>query len=186
MIKVIIESPYAGEVRDNLEYARLCVKDSLDKGEAPLASHLLYTQPGILDDFNQAERDKGIEAGLTWMKSADKVIYYIDNGMSIGMKYSLLYAKLLEKKIEYRKLNDGMKEATHYYSYTYPNVPFIFKYDKISGLLQYDFESLAWIKASEANLHKFSMKDSDIKRMPTEEIDRDLILAFFKSQRENK
>ncbi len=108
MLKVIIESPYAGEVQDNIEYARQCVKDSLSKGEAPIASHLLYTQPGILDDTIEDEREKGIDAGLTWMEVADKVIYYIDNGMSGGMKYSLRCAKLLKKEIEYRKLDDGM------------------------------------------------------------------------------
>ena len=47
---VIIESPFAGDVDKNIEYARKCVRDSLNRGEAPSASHLLYTQPGILDD----------------------------------------------------------------------------------------------------------------------------------------
>jgi hypothetical protein len=50
MKKVIIESPFAGDVKKNIEYARKCMRDSLLRGEAPLASHLLYTQDGILDD----------------------------------------------------------------------------------------------------------------------------------------
>ena len=47
---VIFESPYAGDVEANTEYARRCVRDSLMRGEAPIASHLLYTQPGILHE----------------------------------------------------------------------------------------------------------------------------------------
>ena len=34
---VVLESPYAGDVEENIEYARECVKDSL-KGEKEFAS----------------------------------------------------------------------------------------------------------------------------------------------------
>ena len=47
---VYLESPYAGDVEKNIKYARLCMKDSLDRGEYPFASHLLYTQENILND----------------------------------------------------------------------------------------------------------------------------------------
>lgn len=64
MRRVIIESPYAGDVELNAQYARECLRDSLTRGEAPIASHLLYTQPGVLDDAVPRERALGIEAGL--------------------------------------------------------------------------------------------------------------------------
>jgi hypothetical protein len=53
MKRIILESPFAEfisqnnekrTVKENIEYARLCVRDSLSRGEAPIASHLLYTQ----------------------------------------------------------------------------------------------------------------------------------------------
>lgn len=50
MIRVIIESPYAGDVDANLTYLRACLRDCLLRGEAPFASHGLYAQPGVLDD----------------------------------------------------------------------------------------------------------------------------------------
>ncbi len=31
---VIIESPFAGSVKENIDYARRCVRDSLGRGEA--------------------------------------------------------------------------------------------------------------------------------------------------------
>ena len=93
MKRVILESPYAGDVDRNVKYARLCVRDSLMRGEAPIASHLLYTQDGILDDNLPEERQHGIDAGLSWKEVADKQVFYIDYGYSAGMKYAKKYAE---------------------------------------------------------------------------------------------
>jgi hypothetical protein len=82
---VIIESPYAGEVRRNEAYARACLADSLARGEAPIASHLLYTQPGVLNDEEPGERALGIAAGLAWKRVADAQVFYVDRGWSRGM-----------------------------------------------------------------------------------------------------
>lgn len=85
MRRVIIESPYAGEIETNVAYARAAVKHSLSKGEAPIASHLLFTQPGILNDNDPLERQLGIDAGLAWRGVADLVAFYVDLGWSNGM-----------------------------------------------------------------------------------------------------
>lgn len=82
---VIIESPFAGEVEANIAYAKRAVHDCLLRGEAPIASHLLFTQPGILDDDKPEERKLGIEAGLAWYLAADKIVFYTDRGWSRGM-----------------------------------------------------------------------------------------------------
>lgn len=102
---VILESPYAGaDLEKNLTYARACLKDCLLRGEAPIASHLLYTQPGVLDDTVSAERAKGIVAGHAWMNWADIVVVYTDEGISPGMLQGIERAAYLQIKIEYRKL----------------------------------------------------------------------------------
>jgi hypothetical protein len=97
----ILESPYAGFIQRNVDYARKCVKDCLNKGESPIASHLLLTQDGILDDNIPKERQLGIDAGLAWKKVADKQVFYIDFGMSSGMKYAESISDLPK---EYRKI----------------------------------------------------------------------------------
>jgi len=102
--KVVIESPYAGCVAQNVNYARRCVKDSLLRGEAPIASHLLYTQPGILDDSNPVERKLGIEVGLEWLSVADKHVFYIDYGYTDGMLIAKERSENLGKIIEERTL----------------------------------------------------------------------------------
>lgn len=86
MRRVIVESPYAGEVERNVAYARAAVADCVRRGEAPIASHLLFTQPGILDDAKPEERQRGIDAGHAWLSVADAVVFYVDLGWSGGMK----------------------------------------------------------------------------------------------------
>ena len=104
MIRVILESPYAGDIERNIEYARKCVRHSLSLGESPIASHLLYTQDGILDDNIENERTWGINAGLAWKSVADMHVFYIDYGMSKGMEYAKQYATNNNIKIEERKI----------------------------------------------------------------------------------
>jgi hypothetical protein len=103
---VILESPFAGDVEANIKYARECVHDSLSRGEAPIASHLLYTQPGVLNDDDPKERQWGIDAGLAWKSVAHGSVVYTDLGISKGMEYGIAAATKAGIPIEYRKLGD--------------------------------------------------------------------------------
>lgn len=78
--------------------------DSLKRGEYPLASHLLYTQQGILNDSIPAEREMGIKAGLEWAKHADLTAVYLDKGITKGMREGIENAKKAGRRIEYRKI----------------------------------------------------------------------------------
>lgn len=101
---VILESPYAGDVEANVAYARLCVRDALLRGEAPIASHLLYTQPGILRDDDPEERQWGIDAGLAWRRFAEASVVYVDRGISSGMRHGIAAAEMDGVPVEYRRL----------------------------------------------------------------------------------
>lgn len=101
---VILESPYAGNIEDNVGYARECVRDSLARGEAPIASHLLYTQPGILIDADPVERAWGIDAGLAWKQVAHGSVVYTDLGISEGMEYGIKACKEAGLPVEYRTI----------------------------------------------------------------------------------
>lgn len=104
----ILESPYAAETPEgiaiNVEYARACVRDSLERGEAPIASHLLYTQPGILRDEIAAERQWSIDAGLAWRSVAQASVVYTDLGITRGMEYGIKAAEEAGIPVEYRSL----------------------------------------------------------------------------------
>lgn len=101
---VILESPFAGDVEANIEYARACVRDSLLRGEAPIASHLLYTQPGVLNDDVPEERAQGIDAGLAWRAVANASVVYADRGISKGMEYGIAAAEAAGIPVEVRYL----------------------------------------------------------------------------------
>lgn len=104
MRRVIIESPYAGDVERNLRYLRAALADCLARGEAPFASHGLYTQPGVLDDQIRAQRELGIEAGLAWHDVADAIVIYADLGISDGMKRGMRRAHARRQDVEIRNL----------------------------------------------------------------------------------
>ncbi|MEK7067286.1 MAG: hypothetical protein AAB950_00590 [Patescibacteria group bacterium] len=104
MRRVIIESPYAGDIERNIAYARACMHDCLMRNEAPFASHLIYTQPGVLNDSIPEERMIGIHAGFSWEDVAEAVVVYADHGISKGMEYGIENAKIKGKPIEYRNL----------------------------------------------------------------------------------
>ena len=102
--RVIIESPYAGrDVEANVRYARRCLKDSLDRGESPFASHLLYTQ--VLDDNYKHERQLGMQRAFAWYANADYVAVYTDRGISNGMRAGMSHARSLGLKIHKRQLD---------------------------------------------------------------------------------
>lgn len=102
---VVIESPFAGDTEINVRYARAALRDCLLRNEAPIASHLLYTQPGVLNDNDREERRIGIEAGLAWGLKADATVVYEDLGISPGMHLGILRAIEEGRDVEHRSLS---------------------------------------------------------------------------------
>jgi hypothetical protein len=109
---VIVESPYAGrgataldraiDVVANIEYARWALADCLKRWESPIASHLLYTQPGVLKDELPEERALGIAAGLEWRRVAECSVFYAGRGWSPGMLSALASCKAEGRAYEVR------------------------------------------------------------------------------------
>jgi hypothetical protein len=95
---VVVESPYAGDVERNLRYLRACLADCLRRGEAPFASHAIYTQPGVLNDAVPSERAQGIWAGFMWGRNAHRRLFYEDLGWSTGMAYGYAEAWRLNRE----------------------------------------------------------------------------------------
>lgn len=110
---VVIESPFAGDSQTrlrNLTYLRAAMRDCLTRGEAPFASHGLYTQVGVLDDDVPSERSLGISAGFHWGAKADATVVYTDLGMSEGMRAGIANATALGRPVEYRSLADWARK----------------------------------------------------------------------------
>jgi hypothetical protein len=95
MIKVYIESPHD---QQNIDYVNLTIQDCLYYGEAPF-HHLFYQQ--ITNDIIQ---QRLLEAKYQWLLVADKVVVYVDYGITTEMQIGIDNAKKLNKSIEYRSL----------------------------------------------------------------------------------
>jgi hypothetical protein len=124
MRPVIIESPYSSDtpvsipavVARNERYLNACLRDSLLRGEAPYASHGLYTRAGVLRDTVPGERRHGMEAGWRWLEvmhragigltpsERGRTVVYLDLGMSSGMEHGIARARALGIEVEERHL----------------------------------------------------------------------------------
>jgi len=101
---VVVESPCAGEWERNRNYANRALRDCINRGEAPIASHVLLAFSGALDDANPDQRAAGMAAGLAWIESADLLAVYMDWGVSSGMQAGINEALKAGLPVEYRRL----------------------------------------------------------------------------------
>lgn len=106
MIRVLLESPFAAEsvaeAERNRRYLVRAIRDCFGRGEAPFASHALYTI--ALDDDIPNERELGIEAGLLWGECACKSVVYVDHGISPGMQKGINRAHADGRDVEFREI----------------------------------------------------------------------------------
>lgn len=108
---VIIESPFAGDVELNIRYCRAAMRDCLYRGEAPYASHALYTQSGVLDDEIPEERHLGIHAGFAFREFSTKTVVYDDLGISEGMRLGIEDSIARGIPVEYRSIAAFKREV---------------------------------------------------------------------------
>jgi hypothetical protein len=107
---VLVESPYAAgttnkrEARETaLHYAAWCMADSCARGEAPIASHLLYT---LVYPEDRAGREQGLARRDELACRVDVVALYTDIGETEGMQRPSFGARH-----ETRTLDDDMLES---------------------------------------------------------------------------
>ena len=113
--RVIIESPFAGtgatqsekdrDARMKLRYLRFCLRDSVMRGEAPFASHAIYTQPWVLDDNDPQERLLGMTCGFVWREVATFTAVYTDLGITDGMIEGIEHADSIGQAVVKRTLD---------------------------------------------------------------------------------
>lgn len=111
--KLDLSSPEGlAEFERNQAYARRAMLDSLRRGEAPFASHVLY--PLVLSDAKPEERKLGMAAGFAWAEVLTTEtdpgnrrpwrVVYVDYGTTPGMQEGIERARALGQRIEYRRI----------------------------------------------------------------------------------
>ncbi|MBU5426952.1 DUF4406 domain-containing protein [Tissierella pigra] len=87
---IFIASPYAGDVKKNIDYAKKACRYVLNSGNAFFCPHLLY--PQILNDNNLEERKLGIKIGKELLAKCDELWVFGDN-ISSGMFEEIQFAR---------------------------------------------------------------------------------------------
>jgi len=116
-IPVYLETPYANggtaddaTIARNIRYLRACMHDCLMRGEAPFASHGLYTQPGVLRDELPEERRHGIDAGFTYRTLCQYTVTYTDLAAGVGVVEGIKHADAAGHSIERRTLGSNWEK----------------------------------------------------------------------------
>ncbi len=111
---IVVESRFAGNIENNIKFARSVCQYIVRSGDNPYAMHIFYTQ--FLDDNVPGDRSAGIECGLQWSQFADEVWFCFKHGdfkMSSGMK--LAYNRLVETdRMGIARFKVFMEDGTHY------------------------------------------------------------------------
>lgn len=91
--KVYICSPYAGNVKQNVEMAKRFCRYAIRRKCQPVASHLLY--PQMLDDENDVQREMGLSFGLSLLAECSEVWVFLppDGQPTPGMAMEIAYAR---------------------------------------------------------------------------------------------
>jgi len=83
--RIVVESPLAGDVAENLRYLVWCCRALYLAGYEPLALHLGC--PWFMDDVVPQERADGI--AWSWFWQGDEHVFFCDRGMSRGMTFAM-------------------------------------------------------------------------------------------------
>lgn len=118
---VVIESPYAREKVHDIAYAKQCMKDSLARGEYPLSNCLLYTEHGILNLLNATDRYTEIASALGWMTVADRLVVYLDHGLTPIMEASIRHANAHRIPVDYRRIKNSASPTPQTHSVPPPS-----------------------------------------------------------------
>lgn len=105
---VMIECPYGTEDPAKRElyerYAKMCLKDSLRRGEAPFAGQMFYAK--LLNTHVAPEKDVGLVSHMSWIAVADIVAIYTDLGISPSMQIAINVATIKNRQMRFRSIGN--------------------------------------------------------------------------------
>jgi len=95
---VYICSPFSGDTEGNIKRAQDFCRFALEKGNIPLAPHLMF--PQFMDDNNEKERDLAIFMDIILMGKCQEV-WVLGDVISRGMNIEIEKAKKRRQQIRY-------------------------------------------------------------------------------------
>lgn len=95
---VYIASPLSGDVPSNTEKARKCCRFALEKGQIPLAPHLMF--PQFVNEDDPAERELALFMDIVLLGKCSELWVFGDT-VSAGMRTEIEVAKKRRQMIRY-------------------------------------------------------------------------------------
>ena len=95
---VYICSPFSGDIENNNKHTRAFCRFALDKGNIPLASHLMF--PQFMDGNDEQERDLAIFMDIILMGKCQEV-WVLGDVISRGMSIEIEKAKQRRQPVRY-------------------------------------------------------------------------------------
>lgn len=120
---IYVASPYAGNVKKNIEFTKQACRYVLEQGHAFFAPHLLY--PQLLYDESPWERQAGLDMGSAMLSRCDE-LYVCGDRISPGMAQEIEQAKALGMPIRYlstEQILNGLKSTYAIWAKAKPNNP---------------------------------------------------------------
>lgn len=111
---VYICSPYAGDVQNNVEFAKAACRYAMEQNCTPVAVHLLY--PQFLDDNDPAQREAGLRMGHRVLEACDE-LWLCGSRISTGMAMELKEAQKLGisvREISAEQIQGGFSMSKKY------------------------------------------------------------------------
>ncbi len=94
---------------DASHYAQDAMSDCLRRGEAPLsACRLTMEEPESLD---AATIMTSLDVAQAWLKCADSLVVFVDQGVSAHMRYYIEIARRWCMKVEFRSLPRWVRDT---------------------------------------------------------------------------
>jgi hypothetical protein len=80
-------------------YRDVCFKDAIKRGDTPVCLASSLTSLGVT-------REEGLDHAKNLLTKVDKLVLYVDHGLTEGMKELRDYAKKNDQEVEYRRMFD--------------------------------------------------------------------------------
>lgn len=107
--RVFIPLYSGGEKGRTMDYGVMCLRDSLCReGESPIMPDLAYIQ--CMNESDNAEMSRAGSASNEWLKGSEKLVVYIDRGISMAMSNVFMVCSKMRKDIEFRTLSQAQEK----------------------------------------------------------------------------
>ncbi|GHV06395.1 hypothetical protein FACS1894217_04980 [Clostridia bacterium] len=97
---IYVCSPYRGDIKRNIEFAKAACQFVRNYGLKPFAPHLVFTK--YLDDNDPKQRRIGIALGILIMRMCSEV-WVFGSVISSGMQAEILNARKTRKVVRFWK-----------------------------------------------------------------------------------